>query len=42
LKRVRLDLPARDEVRIRAWQAEFTALRARRSAKELKAATKKQ
>jgi hypothetical protein len=42
LARVRLDLPARDELRIRAWQAEFTALRARRSAKELKAATKKQ
>jgi hypothetical protein len=41
LARVRLDLPARDEIRIRAWQAEFTALRARRGAKELKAATKK-
>lgn len=42
LARVRLDLPARDEVRIRAWQAEFTALRARRTAKDLRAATKKQ
>jgi hypothetical protein len=41
LVRVRLDLPARDELRIRAWQAEFTALRARRTAKELKTATKK-
>ena len=41
LTRVRLDLPARDELRIRAWQAEFTALRARRTAKDLRAATKK-
>jgi hypothetical protein len=41
LARIRLDLPARDEVRIRAWQAEFTALRAQRTAKDLKAATKK-
>ncbi|RZK22161.1 MAG: hypothetical protein EOO56_09550 [Hymenobacter sp.] len=40
LARVRLDLPARDEVRIRAWQAEFTALRASRTAKDLRAATK--
>ncbi len=41
LARIRLDLPAHDEVRIRAWQAEFTALRAQRTAKDLKAATKK-
>ena len=41
LARVRLDLPARDELRIRAWQAEFTALRAGRTAQDLRAATKK-
>lgn len=41
LARVRLDLPARQEIRIRAWQAEFTALRARRTAQDLRAATKK-
>ena len=41
LARVRLDLPAREEVRIRAWQAEFAALRAGRTAKDLRAATKK-
>ncbi|RYY20556.1 MAG: hypothetical protein EOO36_03045 [Cytophagaceae bacterium] len=41
LARVRLDLPARDELRIRAWQAEFTALRAGRTAKDLRTATKK-
>lgn len=41
LARVRLDLPARDELRIRAWQAEFTTLRASRTAKDLQAATKK-
>lgn len=41
LARVRLDLPARDELRIRAWQAEFVALRARRTATDLRAATKK-
>jgi hypothetical protein len=39
LGRIRLDLPARDELRIRAWQAEFTALRAKRTAKDLHAAT---
>lgn len=39
LKRIRLDLPARDELRIRAWQAEFTGLRAKRTAKDLRAAT---
>jgi len=41
LARIRLDLPARDELRIRAWQAEFTALRAKRTARDLRAATKK-
>jgi hypothetical protein len=41
LARVRLDLPAREEVRIRAWQAEFAALRASRTAKDLRTATKK-
>ncbi|RZK19235.1 MAG: hypothetical protein EOO56_14535 [Hymenobacter sp.] len=41
LARVRLDLPARDELRIRAWQAEFAALRAGRTAKDLRTATKK-
>ncbi|GAA4501034.1 hypothetical protein GCM10023172_22270 [Hymenobacter ginsengisoli] len=39
LARIRLDLPAHDELRIRAWQAEFTALRAKRTAKDLHAAT---
>ena len=42
LARIRLDLPAHDELRIRAWQAEFAALRARRTAKDLRAATKAQ
>jgi hypothetical protein len=41
LARVHLDLPAREEMRIRAWQTEFTALRASRTAKDLRAATKK-
>lgn len=41
LARIRLDLPARDEVRIRAWQAEFAALRAKRTATDLRAATRK-
>ncbi len=41
LAAIRLDLPARDELRIRAWQAEFTTLRAQRTAKDLRAATKK-
>lgn len=39
LARIRLDLPAREEVRIRAWQTEFVALRARRTAASLRAAT---
>lgn len=41
LARIRLDLPAHDELRIRAWQAEFTALRAKRTARDLHAATKR-
>ena len=40
LARIHPDLPAREEVRIRAWQAEFTALRARYTARRLRAATK--
>lgn len=39
LARVRLDLPARDELRIRAWQAEFKALQANRSVKDLQTLT---
>ena len=41
LGRIRIDLPARDELRIRAWQTEFTALRAKRTAADLRTATKK-
>ncbi|GAB3637485.1 hypothetical protein GCM10027422_30750 [Hymenobacter arcticus] len=41
LARIRMDLPARDELRIRAWQTEFTALRAKRTAADLRTATKK-
>ena len=40
LKRVRPDLPARDEVRVRAWQAEFASLQAGHSSAELRAALK--
>ncbi|AMJ64066.1 hypothetical protein [Hymenobacter sp. PAMC 26628] len=40
LARVRLDLPARDELRVRAWQAEFVALQAGHTAAELHAATR--
>ena len=40
LKRVRLDLPARDELRVRAWQSEFVGLQAGHTAQELRAATK--
>ena len=40
LKRVRLDLPAREELKIRARQAEFVAMQAKRTAKELGAAVK--
>ena len=40
LKRVRLDLPARDELRIRAWQTEFMALQAKRVVKGVDATTR--
>jgi hypothetical protein len=40
LKLVRLDLPARDELRIRTRQAEFVALQAGHTAKGLEAATR--
>ena len=40
LKQVRLDMPARDEVRVRARQAEFVALQAAHAAQGIKAATK--
>ena len=39
LTRVRLDLPARDELRIRAWQAEFKALQANRTVEDLRSLT---
>ncbi|GAA4353381.1 hypothetical protein GCM10023185_13960 [Hymenobacter saemangeumensis] len=35
VKQIRMDLPARDEVRIRARQAEFVALQAGHTAKEI-------
>jgi hypothetical protein len=41
-KQVRLDIPAREEVRIRARQAEFVALQAGRTAEGLKEASKRQ
>lgn len=40
LARVRPDLPARDELRVRAWQAEFVAMQASHTAGELHAATR--
>ena len=42
LKQVRLDMPARDEVRVRARQAEFVSLQAGRAMKGIDAATRKQ
>jgi hypothetical protein len=42
VKQVRLDMPARDEVRVRARQAEFVALQAGRVAKGIDSATRKQ
>lgn len=42
VKQIRLDMPARDEVRVRARQAEFVALQAGRTAQGIDAATKKQ
>ncbi|SFQ77294.1 hypothetical protein [Hymenobacter arizonensis] len=41
-KQVSMDIPARDEVRIRARQAEFVALQAGRTAEGLKEASKRQ
>ncbi len=40
VKQIRMDLPARDELRIRARQAEFVALQAGHTAQGLKQATK--
>ncbi|HEX8330769.1 MAG TPA: hypothetical protein VF629_24775 [Hymenobacter sp.] len=40
VKQIRMDLPARDEVRIRARQAEFVALQAGNTAKGINEATK--
>lgn len=40
VKQIRLDLPARDELRIRARQAEFVAMQAGHTANGLKQATK--
>ena len=42
LKQVRLDMPARDEVRVRARQAEFVSLQAGRAVKGIDAATRQQ
>jgi hypothetical protein len=42
LKQIRMDLPARDELRIRTRQAEFVALQAGRTASGIKEATKAQ
>jgi hypothetical protein len=36
LKQIRLDLPARDELRIRAWQTEFVSMQARFQTRQLK------
>jgi hypothetical protein len=42
LKQVRMDMPARDEVRVRARQAEFVSLQAGRAVKSIDAATRQQ
>ena len=42
LKQVRLDMPARDEVRVRARQAEFVGLQASRAVQGIDAATRQQ
>ena len=42
VKQIRMDMPARDEVRVRARQAEFVALQASHTAQGINAATKKQ
>ena len=40
VKQIRMDMPARDELRVRARQAEFMALQAGHTAKGINAATK--
>ncbi|GAA3979357.1 hypothetical protein [Hymenobacter antarcticus] len=40
VKQIRMDMPARDEVRVRARQAEFVALQAGHTAQGINAATK--
>jgi len=42
VKQIRMDMPARDEVRVRARQAEFVALQAGRVAKGIDSATRQQ
>ena len=42
VKQIRMDLPAREEVRIRARQAEFVSLQAGHTAKEIGEATKEE
>lgn len=42
VKQIRMDMPARDEVRVRARQAEFVALQAGHTAKGINDATKQQ
>ena len=42
LKQVRMDMPARDEVRVRARQAEFVSLQAGRAVNGIDAATRQQ
>ena len=42
LKQVRMDMPARDEVRVRARQAEFVSLQAGHAVKGIDAATRQQ
>ena len=42
LKQVRMDMPARDEVRVRARQAEFVSLQASHAVKGIDAATRQQ
>ena len=41
VKQIRMDMPARDEVRVRARQAEFIALQASHAAQGINAATQK-
>ena len=42
VKQIRMDMPARDEVRVRARQAEFVSLQAGRAVKGIDAATRQQ